>query len=113
VGALCVQPAAPQSDATRASKGERPTADQAKNSAGDRDLIQKIRHSIVSDKSLSTYAHNVKVIAREGEGDFEGPGSLGRREKAIETKATEVAGAGNVVDELTVKESGEKGSSQQ
>jgi osmotically-inducible protein OsmY len=33
--------------------------------------------------------------------------------KAIETKATEVAGAGNVVDELTVKESGEKGSSQQ
>jgi len=32
----------------------------------DRDITQQIRKSIVADKSLFTYAHNVKVITQNG-----------------------------------------------
>ena len=58
-------------DNTKVNKQDRakgaPTADQQKENAGDRDLTQKIRQSIMKDKSLSTYAHNVKVIAQNGQ----------------------------------------------
>lgn len=40
--------------------------DQQKNDAADRELAQKIRQSINGHKSLSTDAHNVKVIVRNG-----------------------------------------------
>jgi hypothetical protein len=43
-----------------------PTADQQKNNQSDVDLTAKVRRSIVSDKSLSTNAHNVKIIAQNG-----------------------------------------------
>src|SRR5271166_705554 len=42
------------------------TADQQKETSTDRDLAKKVRHAIVADKSLSTYAHNVKVIVQGG-----------------------------------------------
>jgi hypothetical protein len=38
------------------------TADQQKENASDRDVVKRIRESLVKDKSLSTYAHNVKVV---------------------------------------------------
>jgi osmotically-inducible protein OsmY len=107
-GALWVLPAAPQSDNTRANKGQETTADQAKNSTVDRDLMQKVRHAIVSDKSLSTYAHNVKVIAQGGKVTLKGPVRSDEEKSAVESKATEVAGAGNVVNDLTVKASRKK-----
>jgi hypothetical protein len=37
-----------------------PTADQQKENPSDRDIAQQIRKSVMKDKSLSTYAHNVK-----------------------------------------------------
>jgi hyperosmotically inducible periplasmic protein len=42
------------------------TADQQKMNAADRALTVKIRKSVVADKSLSTYAHNVKIIIKTG-----------------------------------------------
>src|ERR1700730_12215139 len=47
------------------SKAE-PTADQQKENQSDRELTQQIRRAIVQDKSLSTYAHNVKIISEDG-----------------------------------------------
>jgi len=35
-------------------------------------FTQKIRKSIIADKSLSTDAHNVKIIARDGKITFRG-----------------------------------------
>lgn len=102
-GALWVLPAAPQSDNTKANQGQQTTADQATNTKTDRDLMKKIRQSIMSDKSLSTDAHNVKVIAQNGKVTLKGPVSSGDEKNAVEAKAVEVAGAGNVTDELTVK----------
>src|SRR5947207_15585354 len=43
-----------------------PTADQQKENTSDRQLTAQIRRAIVKDKSLSTSAHNVKVIAQSG-----------------------------------------------
>ena len=79
------------------------TADNAKDNAADRDLMQKIRKSIMDDKSLSTYAHNVKVIAQNGMVTLKGPVRSEEEKTAVEQKAAEIAGAGKVTNELTVK----------
>jgi hyperosmotically inducible protein len=99
-------------DNTKANQRDRSsaaaTADQGKNNVTDRELAQKIRKSIVSDSSLSTYAHNVKVIAQGGRVTLKGPVRSPDEKQSIEQKATDVAGAGNVTDDLTVKPSAKK-----
>src|SRR5689334_9303587 len=94
---------AQQPDDTKTNKGNQPTADQAKNNASDRDIMQGIRKAIVGDSSLSTYAHNAKVISKNGKVTLKGPVRSEAEKQAIESKALEVAGAGNVTNELTVK----------
>ena len=78
------------------------TADQQKENAGDRDLAKKIRQSLVSDKSLSTYAHNVKVVAQGGHVTLKGPVRSEDEKKLVEAKATEVAGSGKVTNEISI-----------
>ncbi len=56
----------------------------------------------MADKSLSSYAHNVKVVTTNGTVTLKGPVRSDEEKSAIEAKATEVAGAGNVTSELTV-----------
>lgn len=95
-------------DNTRANREDRkagePTADQAKNNPSDRDLMQKIRKDIVGDKSLSTYAHNIKVIAANGKVTLKGPVRSNEERASVEAKAVAAAGAENVINQLTVKE---------
>ena len=78
------------------------TADQQKENAGDRDLARKIRQSLMKDKALSSYAHNVKVIAQGGQVTLKGPVRSVDEKRTVETKATEVAGAGHVTNEMSV-----------
>lgn len=87
----------------RAEQGA--NADKARNGKSDLQLMRDIRRSVVKDKSLSTYAHNVKIVARGGKVTLKGPVKSEEEKKAIEQKATEVAGAENVTDQLTVKAS--------
>ena len=57
----------PAADNTKTNKDKTsPTADQQKMNPADRELTKKIRASINSDKTLSTYAHNVKIISQDG-----------------------------------------------
>ena len=104
------KPAAP--DNTKVNKRDRsktePTADQAKNAPNDRDIMQKIRKSVVDDKSLSTYAHNVKIVSQHGKVTLKGPVRSEEEKKTVEQKATDVAGAGNVTNEITVKPDNKK-----
>jgi hyperosmotically inducible periplasmic protein len=97
----------PQPDNTKVNKQDRAagaaTADQQKENRGDRDLTQQIRKAVVEDKSLSSYAHNVKIIAQDGTVTLKGPVRSDEEKKTIVTKAEEVAGAGKVTDQLTVK----------
>ena len=94
------QPAPP--DNSKQNKTEGMTADNQKENKADRITTQKIRKSIMADKSLSSYAHNVKVITTNGSVILKGPVRTDEEKSAIEAKATEVAGAGNVTSELTV-----------
>jgi hyperosmotically inducible periplasmic protein len=79
------------------------TADQAKNSVTDRELMKNIRHDLIHDKSLSAYGHNVKVIADHGKVTLKGPVHSEDEKRAIEEHARKYAGDGNVANELTVK----------
>ena len=90
-------------DNTGANKQGGVTADQQKETAADREMAQKIRQSITSDKSLSTYGHNVKVIVRNGTVILKGPVQSEEEKKSIESKAADVAGADKVTNKLTVK----------
>jgi len=93
-------------DNTKVNKRDRAdgavTADQQKENASDRALVKKIRQSLVSDKSLSMYAHNVKVVAQGGQVTLKGPVRSEDEKKLVETKATKIAGAGRVTNEITV-----------
>jgi len=101
------QQAAPAVDNTKMNQRDQnrnePTADQQKETRTDRDITQQIRQSIMNDKSLSTYAHNVKIITQDGQVALKGPVRSESEKQTIETKATEVAGANKVTNDLNVK----------
>ncbi len=80
-----------------------PTADNAKNDQSDLALEKHIRRDLVKDKALSTYAHNVKIIAAGGKVTLRGTVHSEEEKKAIEEHATKYAGAGNVTNDLSVK----------
>jgi hyperosmotically inducible protein len=81
-----------------------PTADSQKMNVTDRQLAAKIRKSVVADKSLSTYAHNVKIISQDGTVTLKGPVRSDDEVKSIVAKATEVTGsADKVVNQLAVQ----------
>jgi hyperosmotically inducible periplasmic protein len=79
-----------------------PTAEQQKENPNDRQLTAQIRRALVKDKSLSTSAHNVKIIAQNGTVTLKGPVKSDEEKQAIEAKATEIAGAGKVNSEIEV-----------
>lgn len=93
-------------DNTKVNKRDRakaaPTADQQKENAGDRELTQKIRRALMDDKSLSTYAHNVKVIAQNGQVTLKGPVRTEQEKHSVEAKATQVAGSGRVTNQISI-----------
>jgi hypothetical protein len=95
-----------QPDNTGSNKGDRgtgaPTADQQSNDKADLERSQQIRRAITSDKTLSTYAHNIKVITKNGKVTLRGPVRDEAEKVAVEAKATSIAGAANVVSEVTV-----------
>jgi hyperosmotically inducible protein len=79
------------------------TADQQKENRPDREITRDIRRSIVHDKSLSTYAHNIKVISQNGMVTLKGPVRSEEEKTAIEAKAAEIAGKDKVTSQLEVK----------
>ena len=78
------------------------TADQQKMNPSDRAITRKIRAMIVDDKSLSTYAHNVKIITQDGKVTLKGPVRTEKEKADVEAKAGAVAGATNVTSEIQI-----------
>jgi hyperosmotically inducible periplasmic protein len=101
------QQAPPAADNMKTNERDRspsePTADQQKENRSDRNITQQIRRSIMKDKSLSTYAHNVKIVTQNGQVTLKGPVQSEDEKRAIETKAAEVAGQDKVTNELHIK----------
>ena len=80
------------------------TADQGKNDKSDRMTTAKIRRAIVADKSLSMYAHNVKIIVVGGAVTLKGPVHSEAEKQTIADKAAQIAGADKVNNQITVKQ---------
>lgn len=97
----------PAPDNTKVNRRDKnkaePTADQQKENRPDREIARQIRRSLLQDKSLSTYAHNVKIIAQSGMVTLKGPVRSEEEKTAVEAKATEIAGADKVTSQLEVK----------
>ena len=98
-------PNPPQSapDNTQQNKDQQsPNADQQGMNSPDRAITQKIRKAIHEDKSLSTYAHNIKVITRDGKVTLRGPVRSDDEKSNLQAKAAAVVGEANVTNDLEV-----------
>jgi hyperosmotically inducible periplasmic protein len=98
-GLACAAMALPDDASPAAQANSVPT----KNA--DRRLTQQIRHLLMADKTLSTYAHNVKILVHDGQVTLRGPVRSDAEKHAVEDKAKQLAGAGNVTNDLTVQPS--------
>jgi len=72
-------------------------------SESDRKITQQIRQSVVKDGSLSFTAKNVKIITINGKVTLRGPVKTAAERTAIEAAAKNVAGVGQVDNQLDVK----------
>lgn len=94
----------PDNSANNGAQNQSQTADQQNDNAADRVMAAKIRRAIVSDHSLSTYGHNVKVIVSGGTVTLKGPVHSEAEQQSIVAKAGAIAGQDKVTDQLTVKQ---------
>jgi osmotically-inducible protein OsmY len=78
------------------------TADQQSNTEGDLRITQSIRRMVVDDKSLSTSAHNVKIVTVDGIVTLRGPVVSQEEKTSIAKKATKVAGVRKVENQLEI-----------
>ena len=90
-------------DNTKRNKDQgSPTADQQKVNPADRAITQKIRKAVHDDNSLSTYAHNIKIITQDGKVTLRGPVRSEDEKNNLQAKAVKVAGQENVTNQLEI-----------
>jgi hyperosmotically inducible periplasmic protein len=96
----------PSPDNTKSNQTVQPnrevTADSQKENDTDRGLVQQIRKSLIADKDLSTYAHNVKIVSINGQVTLNGVVRSDDERSKVVGLAEGVAGKQNVVNELKV-----------
>lgn len=112
VGLLVLGPAmAEQHDATAPDdtgknvrdRGATLTPMDQGGSAGDRELTATIRKAIVDDGSLSTNAHNVKIITVDGVVTLRGPVKTPAEKAAVAATAEKAKGVKRVDNQLEVE----------
>jgi hyperosmotically inducible protein len=92
-------------DNSAVNQTESKTADQQSEATSDRMLTKKIRQAIISDKSLSTYGHNVKIITKDGSVTLKGPVQSEEEKQSIASKTESIVGSPDkVTNQLTVKQ---------
>ena len=91
-------------DNSNQNKDHANTADNQTNAKSDRLTTQKIRKAIIADKTLSTYAHNVKIITADGAVTLKGPVQSEDEKQKIASDAAGVVSADKITNELTVKQ---------
>ncbi len=78
------------------------TPEQQKNDSSDLSLTQRIRKNVIADKTLSTYAHNIKIVAVDGSVTLNGVVRTEEDKTKVSAIAAEVAGKEHVVNKLKV-----------
>lgn len=86
----------------RETSPEKITADQQSQTKMDREITQKIRQAVVDDKSLSIYAHNVKIITVDGMVTLKGPVRSEDEKRTIEEKAGQIVGKDKIKSEIEI-----------
>ena len=86
----------------RETSPEKLTADQQSQTKMDREITQQIRQAVVDDKSLSTYARNVKIITVDGLVTLKGPVRSGDEKRIIEEKAGQIVGKDKLKSEIEI-----------
>ena len=86
----------------RDRSGKTLTPGDQSESEADRTLTQKVRQAVVADDSLSTNAHNIKIITVNGVVTLRGPVKSAKEKATIDAKAQQIAGAKNVDNQLEI-----------
>lgn len=86
----------------RDRKDGAPTSGDQSNTKSDVAITQEIRKAVVADKSLSTNAHNVKIITANGIVTLRGPVKSAEEKATIEAKAKQAAGVSRVDNQLEI-----------
>jgi len=89
-------------DANRTTRDPKLPIDQKENQA-DIDITAKIRSRVVGTDGLSINARNIKIITADGKVTLRGPVESAAERERIATIARDVAGNGNVDDQIEVK----------
>lgn len=80
-----------------------PTADQQNNDNQDVETTRKIRRALTRNDTLSSYAHNVKIITQKGQVLLKGPVRSADEKRIVEAAAIQIAGGDRVKSELEIK----------
>jgi hyperosmotically inducible periplasmic protein len=102
IGPLQSVLAASKEAPSRTEKTPPTASDQPENEA-DRKITQQIRQAVTKDDSLSTSAHNVKIITQEGKVTLRGTVKSQDEKQKIADKAKQVSGVKNVDNLITVQ----------
>ena len=78
------------------------TADQQNQNKADVELTANIRKAVVKDTTLSTNAHNVKIISVDGMVTLKGPVKSDAEKATVAKLAKDVAGDKNVTNQIEI-----------
>ena len=106
VNAMSQSPSTVPADNSKSNKTDATntaaSADAQQDNVTDRTITQRIRKSVMADKTLSTYAHNVKIVSVNGTVTLNGVVRSEQEKSTVAAKALAVAGDGKVVNDLKV-----------
>jgi osmotically-inducible protein OsmY len=94
---------APAPDNSKVNADHRKTADNQTNASADRLTTAKVRKAIMADKSLSTFAHNIKIITTNGQVTLKGPVKSDDEKQRIASDIADMVPADSLTNQLTVK----------
>jgi hyperosmotically inducible protein len=103
VVAACLSAAAPlpANAAALQSQNAAAGAAQQSNQSSDLDITRNVRRALIKDKSLSVKAHNVTIITKGGKVTLKGRVDSASEKQTVASAASNIAGVGNVDDQLT------------
>lgn len=78
------------------------TSDQQSFNKKDSEITRRIRQALMKDESLSTYAHNIKIITINRRVTLKGPVRSAAEENAVLKYARSVAGESRVINEIAI-----------
>lgn len=98
------QTSSAQPDNSAQNKQQGKTADNQSSRKEAREMTANVRKALIADKSLSMYAHNVKIITTNGTVTLKGPVKSDEEKQKVVSDAAGVVSQDKIVDHLTVKQ---------